>query len=92
MTTKLPAYPARHPVTIALTGLFLALRTGANLLDTLAEQARSVGVAPYSDDFDEAAALAGMPYCRALDLYVDKATKRRADELGFERAHLAFGQ
>lgn len=90
MTTKLQAYPARHPVAIALSGLVQALRTGANLLDTLADRANSVGVAPYSDDFDEAAALAGMPYCRALDLYVDKATKRRADELGFERAHLAF--
>ncbi|MDX1297206.1 MAG: hypothetical protein R3260_03050 [Pseudomonas sp.] len=90
MTTKLLAYPARHPVAIALSGMALALRTGANLLDTLADRASSVGVAPYSDDFDEAAALAGMPYCRALDLYVDKSTKRRADELGFERAHLAF--
>tara|TARA_R110000782_G_scaffold125624_1_gene217223 strand:- start:289 stop:567 length:279 start_codon:yes stop_codon:yes gene_type:complete len=90
MTTKLSAYPARHPVTIALTGLFQALRTGANLLDTLAEQATSVGVVPYSEAFDKAAELAGLPYCRALNLYVDKATKGRVDELGFAKAHLAF--
>lgn len=90
MTTKLPMYPARHPVAVALSGMVLALRTGTDLLDALADRALSAGVAPYSDDFDEAAALAGLPYCRALDLYVDRATKRRADKLGFERAHLAF--
>jgi len=90
MTTKLPIYPARHPVAVALTGIVLALRTGRDLLDTLADRASSVGVAPFSGDFDEAAALAGLPYCRALDLYVDRETKRRADELGFERAHLTF--
>lgn len=87
---KLPAYPADHPVAIALSGLMLALRTGRDLLSSLAEQAERVGVRPYSDYFDDAARLAGLPYCRALDLYVDRATKLRADELGFERAHLAF--
>lgn len=90
MATKLPTYPARHPVAVALSGMALALRTGTDLLDALADRAGSVGVAPYSDDFDEAAALAGVPYCRALDLYVDRATKLRADELGYERAHLAL--
>ena len=35
-------------------------------------------------------ALAGQPYCRALDLYVDRETKRRADALGSGMAHLAF--
>jgi len=90
MMNKLPAYPEDHPVAIALVGIGRALRTGRNLLDALAEQATCVGVRPYSPDFDDAAKLAGLPYCRALDLYVDRETKRRADELGFERAHLAF--
>lgn len=90
MPTKLPTYPVRHPVTIALTSIVKTLRNGTNLLDTLAEQATSVGVVPYSEAFDLAAELAGMPYCRALDLYVDKATKGRVDELGFAKAHLAF--
>jgi hypothetical protein len=90
MATKLPAYPARHPVAIALAGMARAARLGCDLLDALAYQAERAGVAPYSDDFDEAAALAGTPYCRALDLYVDRETKRRADFLGSERAHLAF--
>ncbi len=66
------------------------MRLGCGLLDALAQQAERVGVRPYSDYFDDAARLAGLPYCRALDLYVDRATKHRADELGFERAHLAF--
>lgn len=90
MTTKLPIYPINHPVAIALAAICDTLSSGVQLLDTLAESARSVGVTPYSDDFDEAAALAGVPYCRALDLYVDRPTKRRADELGFTRAHLAL--
>lgn len=90
MTTKLPAYPARHPVAVALSGMALALRSGADLLDALVDRAASVGVAPYSDEFDEAARLAGMPYCRQLDLYVDRATKCKADALPFHLAHLAF--
>ncbi|MGD3045313.1 hypothetical protein WMO33_08250 [Xanthomonas oryzae pv. oryzicola] len=48
------------------------------------------GVAVGSEEFDEAAKLAGQPYCRALDLYVDRETKRRADALGSGMAHLAF--
>lgn len=45
---------------------------------------------PYSEYFDDAARLAGVPYCRALDLYVDRETKRRADRLGYGQAHLAL--
>lgn len=83
-------YAADHPVAIALTGMAVALRTGRDLLDALAERAEAAGVRPYSDYFDDAARLAGMPYCRALDLYVDRETKRRADRLGYRQAHLAF--
>ena len=88
--TKQPTYEARHPVAVALAGLAVALRSGCDLLDALAEQAASVGVKPYSDEFDEAAALAGVPYSRPLDLYVDRETKRRADALPYDRLHLAF--
>lgn len=55
--TKQPTYEARHPVAVALAGLAVALRTGADILDVLAEQARSVGVEPWSPDFDDAARL-----------------------------------
>ncbi|AVJ32384.1 hypothetical protein CLM74_06125 [Stenotrophomonas sp. MYb57] len=83
-------YAADHPVAIALTGVAVALRTGGDLLDALAEQAEAAGVRPYSDYFDDAARLAGIPYCRALDLYVDRETKHRADRLGYGQAHLAL--
>jgi hypothetical protein len=56
-----------------------ALRSGADLLDSLAEQASSVGVKPFSDEFDEAAALAGMPYSRAWDAYLDRDTWAEAE-------------
>ncbi|MBH1599281.1 hypothetical protein I5U56_01030 [Stenotrophomonas maltophilia] len=87
---KLAHYSADHPVAIALAGLVCALRTGRDLLASLAERAEAAGVRPYSDYFDDAARLAGMPYCRALDLYVDRATKHRADRLGYHQAHLAL--
>lgn len=90
MATKLDCYPANHPVAIALVGIAYALRHGADLLCAMAEYAESVGVRAYSDEFDEAAELAGVPYCRALDLYVDRDTKRKADALHFSRAHLAL--
>ncbi|HCU2041220.1 TPA: hypothetical protein OUI29_000858 [Pseudomonas aeruginosa] len=76
---KRPIYEARHPVAVALGGLARALRSGADLLDALAEQAASVGVKPYSDEFDEAAALAGMPYSRAWDAYLDRDTWAEAE-------------
>ena len=43
---KQPAYEASHPVAVALGGMVRALRSGADLLEALAEQARRVGVAP----------------------------------------------
>lgn len=47
--------------------------------DSLAEQATSAGVKPFSDEFDEAAALAGMPYSRAWDTYLDRDTWAEAE-------------
>ena len=76
---KQPIYEARHPVAGALGGLARALRSGADLLDALAEPAASAGVKPFSDEFDEAAALAGMPYSRAWDAYLDRATWAEAE-------------
>ena len=83
---KQPIYGARHPVAVALGGLARALRSGADLLDALAEQAGGVGVKPYSDEFDEAAALAGMPYSRAWDAYLDRDTWAEAERQPF--AHM----
>lgn len=90
MASRLPEYPADHPVAIALAGIARGMRSGRNLLDALAEQATAAGVRPWSSEFDEAAELAGLPYCRQLDLYVDEGTKRRADALHFTEAHLAL--
>lgn len=69
---KQPAYEASHPVAVALAGMARAVRHGCDLLDALAEQARDAGVTPWSDDFDQAAALVGYHYSRELDLYVDR--------------------
>ena len=87
---RLAHYSIDHPGAIALSGMVGALRTGGDLLASLAERAEAAGVRPYSEYFDDAARLAGMPYCRALDLYVDRETKRRADRLGYGQAHLAL--
>ena len=69
---KRPSYEARHPVAVALAGLARALRSGADILDGLSEQARSVGVEPWSADFDDAARLLGYHYSRAWNAYVSR--------------------
>lgn len=83
-------YSPRHPAMLALAALVAAIRRGCDPFPELEAAATRNGVAVGSDEFDEAAALAGQPYCRALDLYVDRETKRRADRLGTGMAHLAF--
>ena len=77
--SKQAHYPADHPVTIALAGMAVALRTGRDLLDALAERASGAGVEPWSAAFDEAAALAGYHYSRAWDAYLDRATWAEAE-------------
>jgi hypothetical protein len=88
--TKLPAYPADHPVTLALLAMCSVLATGSNLLETLAATAERADVPFGSERFDEAAAMAGIPYCRSLDLYLDRKTQREADALPFNLAHMAL--
>lgn len=88
--TKLPAYPASHPVAIALAAIGHAITAGIGVVRALDEQARDAGVMPGSDAYDDAAELAGFPYCRALDLYVDRSTRDRANKLHFTEAHLAL--
>lgn len=90
MTDRRSHYSQRHPVALALAALVAALRRGGDPFPELEAAAVGCGVAVGSEEFDEAAALAGQPYCRALDLYVDRETKRRADRLGPGMAHLAF--
>jgi len=87
---KLAAYPTGHPVAIALAAMAHAISGGTCVVRALDEQARSANVVPGSEPYDAAAELAGFPYCRALDLYVDRRTKARADSLHFADAHLAF--
>lgn len=89
-THKLPVYPADHPVALALRAMFSAMSTGNNLLDTLADTAERLGVPFGSERFDEAAAMAGIPYSRSLDLYLDRQTQREAEALPFHLAHMAL--
>ncbi len=89
---KQPAYEASHPVAVALGGMVRALRSGADLLEALAEQARRVGVAPFSPEFDEAAALAGMPYSRAWDAYLDRETWAQAERQPLAHIHCVWCQ
>ncbi len=89
-TTKLPVYPADHPVALALCAMFSSLNTGRELIETLADTAERVGVPFGSERFDEAAAIAGIPYCRSLDLYLDRQTQREAEALPFHLAYMAL--
>lgn len=89
-TTKLPVYPPDHPVALALCAMFSSLDTGRELIETLADTAERVGVPFGSERFDEAAAMAGIPYCRSLDLYLDRQTQREAEALPFHLAHMAL--
>lgn len=75
---------------LALAALVAAIQRRCDPFPELEAAAARNGVAVGSEEFDEAAALAGQPYCRALDLYVDRETKRRADRLGYHQAHLAL--
>jgi hypothetical protein len=81
-----------HPLApaVALAAIHLSLRTGRDLFASLTEQARRLGVASDSEGFDDAAELIGVPYCRALDLYVDRSTRDRAEALHFTEAHMAL--
>jgi len=89
-THKLPVYPADHPVALALRAMFSALETERGLLEALVDTAERVGVPFGSKRFDEAAAMAGIPYSRSLDLYLDRQTQREADALPFHLAHMAL--
>ena len=89
-THKLPVYPADHPVALALRAMFSALETERSLLEALADTAERVGVPFGSERFDAAAAMAGIPYSRSLDLYLDRQTQREAEALPFHLAHMAL--
>jgi len=85
------AYPRNHPVSVGLAAVAYAVCFRVSLMEALTERARYVGVAVGSDCFDRAAEVVGLPYCRTLDLYVDKQTKARAEALHFTQAHHALG-
>lgn len=87
---KLSAYPQGHPVAMALAAIGRAITGGTDVVRALDEQARAANVLPGSEPYDDAAELAGFPYCRALDLYVDRSTRDRVDRLHFTQAHLAL--
>lgn len=84
---KQPAYEASHPVAVALAGMARAVRHGCDLLDALAEQARDAGVTPWSDDFDQVAALVGYHYSRAWDAYVSREDLATAERHPLAHVH-----
>lgn len=85
--TDLPIYPADHPVAIALRAMYRSIATGGDLLDALVEQATNVGVRPFSDEFDKAASLAGIPYSRAWDAYLDRKSWAEAERQPLAHMH-----
>lgn len=88
--TERRTYPADHPVSIALVAMALAYLQRVPLMHALTERAARYGISSDSERFDHVAEAAGMPYCRALDLYVDRKTKARAEALHFSEAHRAL--
>ncbi|KCB21824.1 hypothetical protein L539_0351 [Bordetella hinzii 5132] len=75
---------------MALHAICSAVTSDRELIDALADTAERVGVPFGSEHFDEAAAMAGIPYSRSLDLYLDRPTQREADGLPFHLAHMAL--
>lgn len=82
--------PPDDLVCLMLTAAAMAVLLRMRFFEALELRARRFGIAPGSERFDQAAEAAGMPYCRALDLYVDRETKARAEALHFKDAHLAL--
>jgi hypothetical protein len=81
---------ATNPADVARAVAAFADRAGCNLAHALIICAKQAGIRSDSYEFDEVARLAGLPYCRILDLYVDPETKRKAENLGFAQAHRAL--
>lgn len=86
-----PDWPADHPVILAVLVLGLSQLCKETPFETLLRVGDRRGAKWDEKVFDEVAALVGMPYCRALDLYVDPDTKARAEALHFTEAHHALG-
>lgn len=78
MTKQLAYNPQDHPVTLALIALAKAIKLNCDPFSCL----DATGLPPNSQAFDEAAELLGSPYCRELDLYVDRPTLLKAEQLG----------
>jgi hypothetical protein len=85
-----PRKPSMASIALALAAMARSLRMELDPILSLDDQARAEGVTPGSDAYDDAAELIGRPYCRALDLYVDRPTRDRAERLHFTEAHLAL--
>ncbi len=81
-----------HPVVMALCAIArLACSPSlGGVIQALGVHAKAVGVCPGSEEFDKAAALVGLPYCRALDLYVPPEVKQRAESFHWTEAHRAW--
>lgn len=90
MTTERRTPSPDEPVLLMLGAAAVAIAFRMPFFEALTERARRYGIAPGSERFDQAAEAAGMPYCRALDLYVDHETKARAEALHFTEAHRAL--
>lgn len=75
-----------------MLAMMTAARFGSvRVFDALMWFSQVAGIKRDSEEFDAAAAAVGLPYCRALDLYVDPETKVRAEALHFTEAHRVLG-
>lgn len=88
--TKCTTSSEDYTVTIVLVAFASAVLLKLPLIQALEQCAMRYGIEPGSARFDRVAEVAGMPYCRALDLYVDRHTKARAEALHFSQAHRAL--
>lgn len=72
---------------MALRAMCSVLATECSLLDALVDTATGAGVKPFSDEFDKAAAMAGLPYSRTWDAYLNRETWALAESRPLAHMH-----
>jgi len=91
MKTREPFSPT-HPVVMALCAAarLACWPSLGGIIPALSVHAKTLGLRPGSEEFDRAAAVVGLPYCKVLDLYVPPEVKQRAESLHWTEAYRAL--